>query len=142
MDNNTRYAAHCAYVINYHLVWIPRYRKPILMGDIKARLKQLGEIARQYGFEVLACEVMPDHVHPSTTLRAGLFVSAPPKFSPANIVRLFKGVTSRRLKQEFPQIRRTYCGKNALWAEGYYVGTASHVSAETIKRYIEECQKD
>ncbi len=76
---------------------------------------------------------MPDHVH--------LFISAPPKVSPAEIVRLFKGITSRRLKQEFLQIRRAYWGQNAtLWAEGYYVGTAGHVSAEIIKRYIEECQ--
>lgn len=134
MDKNIRHTPHCAYVINYHLVWIPRYRKQILTGNIGARWKQLlGEIATQYGFEILAHEVMPDHVH--------LFVSAPPKFSPAEIVRLFKGITSRRLKQEFWQIRRAYRGKNAaLWAEGYYVGTAGHVSAEVIRHYIDECQ--
>jgi len=97
----------------------------------------------QYGFEILAFEVtpalacgasVPDHVH--------LFVSAPPKFSPAEIVRLFKGITSRRLKKEFKSLRRQYWGEHAtLWAEGYYVGTAGHVSAETIQRYIEESQK-
>ena len=155
MDKNLRRNPHCVYpqdaerVINYHLVWIPRYRKQILTGDIEARLKQLlGEIATHYGFEILAHEVMPDPVH--------LFVSAPPKLSPAEIVRLFihrtqsEGITSRRLKQEFLQIRRAYWGKNAtLWAEGYYVGTAGHPSTtlrtgsvETIKRYIEECQKN
>ncbi len=94
----------------------------------------LAEIAIQYGFEILAVEVMPDHVH--------LFVSAPPKFAPAEIVRLFKGITSRKLKKEFESLRRQYWGEHAtLWAEGYYVGTAGHVSAETIKRYIEESQK-
>lgn len=78
---------------------------------------------------------MPDHVH--------LFVSAPPKFSPSDLARYFKGISSRRLMQEFPALRRQYWGKHAtLWAEGYYVGTAGHVSAATIKRYIEECQKD
>ena len=57
---------------------------------------------------------MPDQVH--------LFVSAPPKFVPAEIVRYFKGITSRRLKQEFVSLRRQYWGKNATrWAEGYYV---------------------
>jgi len=81
----------------------------------------------QYGFEILAVEVMPDHVH--------LFVSAPPKFAPAEIVRLVKGITSRKLKKEFESLGRQYWGKNAtLWAEGYYVGTAGHVRAETIKR--------
>jgi putative transposase len=78
---------------------------------------------------------MPDHVH--------LFVSAPPKFSPAEIVRLFKGITSRRLKPEFAVLRRHYWGEKATpWAESYYVGTAGHVSAETIQRSIENQTAD
>lgn len=112
MNRNLRHNPHCVYVINYHLVWIPRYRKEVLVDPIQARLKELlCEIAQQYGFESLACEVMPDHVH--------RFVSAPSKFSPAEIVRLFKSITSRRLKQEFQAIRRQYWGQHAtLWAEG------------------------
>ena len=98
-------------------------------------MKELwAEIATQSGFEILAVEVMPEHVH--------LFVSAPPKFSPAEIVRLFKGITSRKLKKEFESLRRQYWGEQAtLWAEDYNVGTGGHVSAETIKRYIEASQK-
>jgi putative transposase len=66
---------HSAYVINYHLVWIPRYRKKVLVGPVDTRLKELlAEIAMQYGFQSFAVEVMPDHVR--------LFVSAPPRFSP------------------------------------------------------------
>jgi len=134
MPQEVNHSPHSAYVINYHLVWIPRYRKKVLVGPVEARLRELlAEIAMQYGFEMLAVEVMPDHVH--------LFVSAPPKFAPAEIVRLFKGITSRRLKKEFESLRRQYWGEHAtLWAEGYYVGTAGYVSAETIKRYIEESQ--
>lgn len=136
MNQNAKHNPHGVYVINYHLVWIPRYRKKVLVDPVATRLKQLfREISTQYGFEILADEVMSDHVH--------LFVSAPPKFAPAEVVRLFKGITSRRLRQEFQQIRRAYWGANAtLWAEGYYVGPAGHVSAETIRRYSEECQKD
>jgi putative transposase len=97
-------------------------------------LKQICfEIATELEFEILALEVMPDHVH--------LFVSCPPKWSPSEIVRRFKGRSSRRLMLEFAQLKRRYWGKRAtLWAESYYVGTAGHVSAETIKRYIEESQ--
>lgn len=135
MDKDAHRGPHYVYVINYHLVWIPRYRKKVLVGPIADRLKALfAEISSQYGFEILAVEVMPDHVH--------LFVSAPPKFAPSDLARYFKGISSRRLMQEFPALRRQYWGKHAtLWAEGYYVGTAGHVSAATIKRYIEECQK-
>jgi putative transposase len=136
MDQNAKDNPHCVYVVKYHLVWIPRDRKKVLVEPIATRLKQLLlEIAEPYGFEILADEVMPDHVR--------LFVSAPPKFAPAQVVRFFKGITSRRLTQEFQQIRRAWWGPHAtLWAEGYQVGTAGHVSAETIKRYIEECQRD
>jgi putative transposase len=135
MDKSTHHGAHCVYVINYHLVWIPRYRKKILIGPIAERLQiLLREIAKQYGFELLAQEVLPDHVH--------VFMTAPPRFAPAEIVRLRKGITSRRLKPEFDAMRRQYWGPKAtLWAEGDYVGTAGYVSAETIQRYIEECQK-
>jgi putative transposase len=131
MDKSAKKTPHAVYVINYHLVWIPRYRKKVLVGRIAERLKELlSEIASQYGFQIVAVEVMPDHVH--------LFVSAPPKFAPAEIVRLFKGISSRRLMQEFAYLRRQYWGEKAtLWAESYYVGTAGHVSAETIQRYIE-----
>jgi len=135
MEKNVKRAAHCGYTINYYLVWIPRYRKQVLVGGVAERLRALfGEIAAQYGFELLASEVMPDHVH--------LFDSVPPKYSPAQAVRLFQGITLRRLKQEFPQIRRAYGREHApLWAEGYYVGTAGHGSAAMIRRYIEENQK-
>lgn len=131
MDKTAKKTPHAVYVINYHLVWIPRYRKKVLIGRIADRLKELlSEIASQYAFRMVAVEVMPDHVH--------LFVSAPPKYSPAEIVRLFKGISSRRLMQEFAYLCRQYWGEKAtLWAESYYVGTAGHVSAETIQRYIE-----
>jgi putative transposase len=86
MPQETNHSPHSAYVINYPLVWIPRYRKKVLVGHVEARLKELlAEIATQYRFEILAVEVMPDHVR--------LLVSAPAKFAPAKIVRLFKGIT-------------------------------------------------
>ena len=109
MPHEANHSPHSAYIINYHMVWIPRYRKEVLVRPVEARLKELlAEIATQYGFEILAVEVtpalaahevrlrrcasVPDHVH----LCWG---SIPPKFSPAEIVGLFKGITSRRLRK-------------------------------------------
>ena len=72
MDKNIRYTAHCAYLLNYHLVWIPRYRKPVLKDQVAVSLRELVDgMALQYHIDVVACEILPDHVH--------LFVSAPPK---------------------------------------------------------------
>jgi len=119
------------YNINYHLVWCPKYRKPILeKTEVKEFLEdQIHTIAETKGYKVLALEVMPDHLH--------LFISASPFDSPTNIVKVFKGVTALRLFKKFPELRKKYW-KGKLWSPSYYVGTAGHVSAETIRRYIEE----
>ena len=68
------------------------------------------------------------------------FVSAPPRWAPATIVGLFKGYTSRKLRERFPKLKRL-CGREQLWTQAYYVGTAGAVSAEVIRRYIQECQE-
>lgn len=91
------------------------------------------EIATQNGFEIWAVEVMPDQGH--------LFVSAPAKFSPAEIVRLFKGITWHRLRKALESIRHPdWGGHTILWAEGYSVGTPGRIRAETIPRSLEESQ--
>jgi putative transposase len=131
---NVKRTRGAVYNLNYHLVWCPKYRRNVLTEQVAARLRELlHEIAEQYGFEILACEVMPNHVH--------LFVSAPPKYSPADLAQLFKGITSRRLRQEpGEQIRRQIWKPGTLWSPSYYVGTAGSVSGEVIRRYIEACQ--
>jgi putative transposase len=68
-----------------------------------------------------------------------IFVSAHPKIAPATLVKLFKGITARKLFKEFPELKKRLWGGH-LWTPSYYVGTAGNVSAETIRRYIGECQ--
>ena len=119
------------YDVDCHLVWCPRYGKPILEeAMVKEFLEdQMVTIAETGEYEVLALEVMPDRIH--------LFVSAPPFDSPADIVKVFKGVMALRLFKKFPELRNK-CWKGKLWSPSCYVGAAGHVSAETIQRYIEE----
>lgn len=115
--------------MNYHFVWIPKYRKKILIDMVKEELEKLiFEIAKKHEIEILSLSVQPDHVH--------LFVSAPTRLSPAQIVNLFKGISSKKLLEKFPHLRT----KEGLWSRTYYVGSAGTVSEETIRRYIEECQ--
>lgn len=120
------------YHIAYHFVWIPKYRRRILTGDVETATKAtIEECCGLHGFQRLALETDTDHVH--------CFVSAPPKDSPAKIVGLLKGHNSRRIREKFPALaKRT--GKDQLWTSAYYVGTAGQVSAETIRRYITDCQ--
>lgn len=120
------------YQVAYHFVWIPKYRRPVLTDDVAAACKALiAECCQHYGFELLALETDIDHVH--------CFVSAPPRWAPATIVGLLKGFTSRKLRAQFPRLQKL-CGKEQLWTQAYYVGTAGSVSATVIRRYIQECQ--
>lgn len=91
----------------YHMAWIPKYRRMVLGGEVAERLKEiLLETAGERGWDVIALEVMPDHVH--------LFVSAPPTIKPADVVNVFKGVSARRLLLEFPYLERG-TGRGTLW---------------------------
>ena len=130
--NKPKVTRHATYCINYHIVWIPKYRRKVLTGDIALAVEEsLKTVAREKGWEIVALEVMPDHVH--------LFVTVPPKFAPSEIVKAFKGWSARRTLMAFPGLAQK-TGRGTLWAPSYYVGTAGNVSTETIRRYIEECQ--
>ncbi|MDG6957091.1 MAG: IS200/IS605 family transposase [Nitrososphaerota archaeon] len=129
MDQYRR-ARHSVYLANYHLVWIPKRRKPVLVGPVKVRLEQLlKEIADERGWTILEMSVQPDHVH--------LFVSADTKAAIHEVVNAFKGRTSHDLREEFPSLLRL----PSLWTHSYFASTAGHVSSETIKKYIQEQSK-
>ena len=122
----------CHYNIAYHFVWIPKYRRKILITEVMAETKRLlHECADKYQMKIIALETDIDHVH--------VFVSAPPRMSPSYIANLLKGYSSRFLRLKYPNLKKL-CGKEQLWTKAYYVGTAGNMSAETIRRYISECQ--
>lgn len=129
--DNTRSGSHCRHNIKYHLVWIPKYRREVLVGRIPARLKEiLEEVAKNYRLKIIAQEVMPDHVH--------VLVEAPPTFSPTKIVRYFKGISSKKLKEEFlPQIKQHIWKDCTLWATGYYIASVSDdATSDMVAEYI------
>ena len=93
-------------------------------------LKQLHEqIAKEKGVVLREQEVMPDHVH--------LFITAHPKFSPSQIVKIFKGITAKELFEKFPELRKRMYKGTHLWNPGYYCGTMGDVTKEVVMRYIE-----
>ena len=124
-----RRGAHTVYRLAYHFVWIPRYRRKVLTGDVAQRLEELiGEICAARDWEVEALSVQAEHVH--------LFVSCPPRDAPAKVMNVIKSRTARELYAEFRGLRRSHWG-GKLWATGYYVGSAGeHVTSDLIKRYI------
>jgi REP-associated tyrosine transposase len=127
--DNLKHTTDCVYQTAYHIVWRPVYRRDVLKEPVKSTLENLlRTIAYQNGMEILAVDVQPDHIH--------LVVSFPPPMSIANAVKLLKGISARQLRLIFPELRKR-TRSDRLWAPSYYVGTAGHVSADTIRQYIE-----
>ncbi len=130
-QDTTRAGSHCRYNLKYHLVWITKYRRSFLTGEIAVRLRHiLASIAREYHFHIIAMEIMPDHIH--------MLVEVPPKYAPAKVVQIFKGISSRRLRQEFLDLIKRYIWKEGtLWAVGYYISSVGDgVTTELIREYI------
>jgi putative transposase len=111
-----------------HLVWCPKYRRRILGGRVAARCGQLLElVAAEHGWEIVAREVMPDHVH--------LFVGVGPTDAPAQVVRAFEGHTARVLRAEFPHLCRF---AKLLWSPSYFAASVGYVLESTVRHYIED----
>jgi putative transposase len=86
------------YDLKYHIVWVPKYRKIVLQGSVVKRLKEVFQgIAERYEFEIDTMEVMEDHVC--------LFLSAPPRYAPAEIVQIMKSISAKMVFREFPEIK-------------------------------------
>ena len=112
--------------LGLHVVWCPKYRKRLLGERVAVRLSGLlDEIAADHGWEIVASEIMPDHLH--------IFVRVRATDSPAEVVRAFKGRTSRALRAEFPWLGR----KRVLWSKSYFAASVGYVSESTVRRYIE-----
>lgn len=125
-----KHSANQVYLVNYHFVWCPKRRKPILVGAVKTRLEQiLREVAKEKQADILALEVRPDHLH--------LFVSVHPQLQIHKLVKALKGRSSHHLRREFSHLLRL----PSLWTNSYFVSTAGNVSNKTIQRYIEEQSK-
>jgi putative transposase len=125
-----RHGSHTAYQLHYHFVFIPKYRKPVLRGEVGLRLRELvREICKSYDIEILQGHVRPDHVH--------LLLSVPPTLSPSRVMNAIKGKSSNRLMRDFRTLNRTFWGRH-LWARGYFVATSGNVTDEVIAKYISD----
>jgi putative transposase len=122
-------SAHAVYDLKYHIVWTPKYRKALLVGEVAQAVQELFyRIAAAYDLELDTREVMEDHVH--------VFLSAPPRYAPARIAQILKSISGRELFARCPRLRRPLWG-GQFWEEGYFVRSVGDaVTAEIIRRYI------
>lgn len=124
-----RHGSHTVFNIEYHFVWVTKYRYQVLKGDIALRVRELvRQTCEIFEIRILKGVVSKDHVH--------LLVSAPPTIAPSEIMRRIKGRASSKLFEEFPNIKKRYWGRH-FWARGYFCVTAGQVTDEMIKEYLE-----
>jgi putative transposase len=128
-----RFSAHGAYNHQYHIVWIPKYRKRVLKGELKSFLeKRLFEVQEYHPeIEIEKFNIQVDHVH--------LVSVIPPKYTVSSVVGKMKANTSRRIRIEFPWIKKVYWD-NEFWSPGFFSSTVG-IDEELIKRYVEFQEK-
>ena len=124
-----RKTSHAVYDLKYHLVWITKYRKPVLSGEIARRLREMvRQTCATLEVYILSGHVAVDHVH--------LLVSVPPHVSVSDLVQRIKGRSSRKMLEEFGELSRQFWGRH-MWARGYFAASSGNVTDEIIKQYIE-----
>ena len=125
-----RTTSHTKYDNKYHLVWITKYRRKILIDSVGRRARDLiRQVCENQGVVIIKGNVSPDHVH--------LFVSIPPHQSVSQIVQRAKGKSSYQILREFSRIKKI-CWGDHFWAIGYFCATSGHVTDEMIVKYIEK----
>src|SRR5271170_3147278 len=118
-----RKSAHAIFDLKYHIVWITKYRYKILTGRVAERARDLiRQTCESREVVIVRGAVSPDHIH--------MLVSAPAHLSPWKMVQYVKGRSSRRLMEEFPELRKRYWGQH-MWARGYFCATVGAVDETT-----------
>jgi len=126
-------SSHAVYRLEYHFVWVPKYRYHVLVKEVKPRLKEiLVELCQWLDIAILEGAVCSDHVH--------MCLSVPPKHSPAEVMKVLKGKSAERLREEFTELRKKYWGMH-IWARGYFVSTVG-IDRETIRQYVKNQEED
>lgn len=115
------------YSCKYHVVWCPKYRRKVLVGNIETRLKEIvKQICDDNQIDLIEMEVMPDHIH--------LLLEVDPQFGIHKAVKLIKGTTSRILRNEFSELTTKL---PTLWTNSYFVSTVGGAPLDIVKQYIE-----
>ena len=129
MPRYLRYSTHTVHEVSVHLVWVTKYRYPVLTGEVQLRVRDLiKQICDANDVRILKGVVAKGHVH--------IHVSYPPSLSISELMRRIKGRSGRKLLLEYPELKRRYWGGH-FWAIGYGAWSTGNVTREMIDEYIE-----
>ena len=128
-----RQSGHTVSILLVHIVWVTKYRYPVLRGDIQRRCRELIiQICDAEDIRISSGVVSKDHVH--------MLIEYPPRISISDLVKRLKGRTSRMLQREFPLLKKRYWGKH-FWAIGYGAWSVGDITDEIVKAYLEHHRK-
>lgn len=131
--NNEQSLAHTRWECKYHEVWIPKYRRKKLFGEIRRELGSvLRELAKHKGSEILEGKMKADHVH--------MLITIPPKYAVSHVIGYLKGKSAIHIARTFGGRQKNFTGEH-FWARGYYVSTVG-IDEAALRRYIQQQEDD
>lgn len=131
-DNDIRHGRHCVFKMHVHLVFVSKYRRKVFDGDAIERLRPIfTKVCIDFEAQLIEMDGEDDHVH--------LLVEYPPKVSVSSLVNSLKGVSSRMLRKERPDIVKRYW-KNVLWTPSYFAASCGGAPISIVRQYIEQQQ--
>ncbi|MEU3163138.1 IS200/IS605 family transposase [Streptosporangium sp. NPDC006930] len=126
-----RTGRHCVFVLHAHLVFVTKFRHRVFTGAHLERLEQImRDVCADFETELAEFNGEASHVH--------LLVNFPPKIALSRLVNSLKGVSSRRMRTEFPELARHYYRANKLWSGSYFAGSVGGAPISVLRRYIEQ----
>jgi len=124
-----RLSGHSAYRTEYHIVWIPKYRRRILNPGIKEYIRSMlfKVLKTMPGCEIVECNILQDHIH--------MVMIIPPNYAVSDVVGTIKGETASRLRKKFSWLKKVYWKENIVWSPGYFVSTVG-IDEKSILAYV------
>lgn len=132
MEKEYHTGNHCKYLLKAHLIFVVKYRKKLLVGEMDDEMKQvLFEVGQESDFSIEVMETDKDHVH--------FLIDYPPKLSMASIVNRLKSMSTNRIwKRRETELKKQFWKENTFWHDGYFICSTGDANTETIRKYIEE----
>ena len=130
LNNNYKSKNHSKFILTYHIIFVCKYRKKLLINYGEDVKQIMYDISKRYDFDIKEMEVDKDHIH--------MMISSVPKISPLQIVRVLKQQSTIQMWRRYAsELKKQYWKENTFWTEGYFCSTIGEVSSETLKHYIQ-----
>ena len=130
LNKNYKSKNHSKFIITYHIIFVCKYRKKLLIKYGEDVKQIMYDISKRYDFDIKEMEVDKDHIH--------MMISSVPKISPLQIVRVLKQQSTIQMWRRYAsELKKQYWKENTFWTDGYFCSTIGEVSSKTLKHYIQ-----